>query len=524
MKPRPLPYPHLRIGHIGASASFSKVAPHFDVREVDLDRELQSGFDMLLVEPDIENRANDLTEELMDRFEAAQIPIVYFARCSTHLDHPLLSRVNLILCEEPELATAAKDSGAKVLHILPSIDDTIHNPIGWKHQPSRSLLVISESPNPDGHFSYLDAVAEVVDLYGAAIPGIEPLKHNPDRPAGKNQVEVSHDHLAAHTSPYLSATPTSQTQQTLEHVAAGTPVIAAPNPTLDSLLPGHYLPINTPTDMTRHFETLSHPPSRERHSVPARRHVLNNHTRTHRFEQILQHIDIPTKPPPKISILLATKRPQNIEHALTNITRQEWPNKELILILHGPEHFDTTHIQTLINQLDYTTKLITCPTSHTLGDCLNTGLDNATGQYITKMDDDDHYGPHHLTDLHTAHTYAHPAITGKWGNVVFLSESARTIDYRVDREERYVTHLPGATMFAATSTLRAFRFNRVMRGVDRTLLDRVLEHGQPLFSTHRFGFIRVRHSDHTFERDESVFIKGARDTPRDGLEIDSAMI
>jgi len=158
------------------------------------------------------------------------------------------------------------------------------------------------------------------------------------------------------------------------------------------------------------------------------------------------------------------------------------------------------------------------------GDALNKGLDQATGTYITKMDDDDHYGPNHITDLITAHTYSNADITGKWGNIVYLEGSDLTLDYQTDREEQFGTHLPGATMFMERELLQRYRFGRVNRRIDSTLWRRMRRDGRRLYSTHRHNFIRVRHTDHTYNRGDEAFLATCTGDLRKGLDLTGSMI
>jgi hypothetical protein len=524
VKPRPLPYPHLRVAHAGRISMFEMVAPHFRLGAVDLDQELTTGFDMLLIEPGVDDPLDEVDPGLLTRFVEAGIPVLYVARTRRHLTSSLLPQVDLVVVEDPDLAVQAESQGLTVLHIDPSVDDTIHNPVGWRQHPDPSLMVIADHPGIEDHLDVIAPHSEHIHLYGAEIPGLTTSRHTPDRPIAAVQNQTAKNHLAAYTTPQLTATPTSHTQLVLELTAAGIPVITQPDPTLTRLLDSHYLDATTPQQLAGHLETLTHPPSRERHSIPARRHVLTNHTRRHRFEQLLTHLGIPTNPTPRISILLATKRPDYIEHALANVTRQNWENKELLLILHGPDNFDLPNITSHAGQLPYPTQIITCPENWTLGDCLNAGLDQATGTYITKMDDDDHYGPHHLTDLTTAHTYSNADITGKWGNIVYLAHKDLTLDYQVHREETFGTHLPGATMLLARTLLEAHRFGRVNRGVDANLWLRMRQEGALLYSTHRFNFIRVRHSDHTYQRGDEAFLGLSTGHLRSGLDLTGSMI
>jgi hypothetical protein len=520
---RPLPYPHVRVAHVGTPAMFAKVATHFDLETADLEKELATGFDMLLIEPGVDDRLEGY-DETVQQLKQAGIRVLLLARTQTHLDHPLLLEVDLILTEDPDLAETATNKNLDVFHIQPSVDETIHNPIGWNQHPKHELMVIADHPDIGTELLTLAPLADQVSLYGPAIPGLEPNQHTPDRPIGKNQDQHAKNHRAVYATPQLAATPTSHIQQVLDLTAAGAIVITPPNPTLTELLDGHHLTATTSGELLAHLKTLQHPPTRERTSIPARRHVLTHHTRTHRFEQLLTHLDIPTNPTPRVSILLATKRPDHIEHALDNVTKQTWENKELILILHGDTNFDLPHIQTLTNQLPHPTTIVPCPDNMIFGDALNKGLDQATGHYISKMDDDDHYGPNHITDLITAHTYSNADITGKWGNIVYLAGSNLTTDYQTDREEQFGTHLPGATMILERVLLEQYRFERVKRRVDSSLWRRMRADGRSLYSTHRFNFIRVRHSDHTYMRGDEAFLATSTGDLRKGLDLDGSMI
>jgi hypothetical protein len=140
------------------------------------------------------------------------------------------------------------------------------------------------------------------------------------------------------------------------------------------------------------------------------------------------------------------------------------------------------------------------------------------------MDDDDHYGPNHLTDLTTAHTYSNADIVGKWGNIVYLTERDVTLDYQIEREEKFGTHLPGATMLMERRLLNEYRFARVNRGVDATLWMRIRQDRGRLYSTHRFNFIRVRHDDHTYDRQEEGFLALSSGYLRLGLDLSGSML
>jgi len=519
-----LPYPNLRVAHAGSLGMFSEVAPYMDVGSLDLASELELGFDMLLLEPGVGDLLADVSPETVAAFRDKAIPVVFVARTIAHLS--LLSELgaDLVVTEDPTLAERAERGGYRVLLLDPSVDEQVHNPIGWVRSPQEKLLVISDRENPGDDVSLLQPVADRITVYGTPIRRLTPRKHHAGRPIGPDQAATAKNHIAAFTSPNLTIDHVAHIQQALEYVATGTPLFAPPSPQLDRLLGDHYQPVNDPDDIRQALEQLDDPITREHLSVRARRHVLTHHTRRHRFEQILQHLDIPTNPTPRISILLCTKRPENIDHALENATRLDWPDKELLLILHGTDGFDLDQLTTKLDNLPYPAKLLPCPAKWTFGDCLNHGLDHATGTYITKIDDDDHYGPNHLIDLYTAHTYSRAHVTGKWGNVVYIVRYDLMIDWRTEREESFGPHLPGATFLMDRQLLGRYRFSRVNRSVDATLWKRMRKDGCRLYSTHRFNFVRMRHPSNTYQQDEAHWLGGSKGHLDRGLHPERAFL
>jgi hypothetical protein len=119
------------------------------------------------------------------------------------------------------------------------------------------------------------------------------------------------------------------------------------------------------------------------------------------------------------------------------------------------------------------------------------------------MDDDDHYGPNHLTDLITAHTYSNTDITGKVASISYLEEFALTVSRSMKKDsEQYHSHVSGATITATRQFLNEFRFLRKNRRVDTTLLERALDNSRRVYIVHPYGFIVVRRdAGHTWQVD-----------------------
>ena len=525
-------YPNFHIVHWGQSSIFEGLAPHSTLNgELDWSPYLEVHSDLVLLEPS--TRYTNPPQDAIRAFQEAGVPVLLYARHSSHLQLGL--NPDLIITEDPAIATQAKQQTDtdRVLLWAPSVKPTAYNPIGWQRLPSNPnpALFLPHTPNPDptstDWTTLITPLEDNLDVYPTTntspIPQLNPFTH-PTVTNATQLTETTHQHPAPIVVPSLHHNETSLITTILNLAATGTPIITTPNPTLDDLIPpGHLHYTTNPQETLTHLETLSDPYLRERNSITLRQHVLNHHTRRHRFDQLLTHLGIPTKPQPTVSILLVTNRPDFLEHAYTQIGAQTYPNLELITLLHG-DTFNPDPAHKLSKTLPFPTPILPAPTNRTLGDCLNHAATHATGQLVTKMDDDDYYGPNHITDLTTARTYSQADITGKRGNFVYLKKMDITAGWGAQHEETAAYHIPGATMLIGTDLVREFMFKRLSQGEDSDLIARVRNAGGTQYSTHRFNFVRVRHGDHSFVRDDSQFIAESGDLLQSGFERSSTEI
>ncbi|MGE9716345.1 hypothetical protein ACQP3F_32630, partial [Escherichia coli] len=79
-------------------------------------------------------------------------------------------------------------------------------------------------------------------------------------------------------------------------------------------------------------------------------HCIRYHSYQQRFEQILKTIGVKNKviQDDKVSIIICTNRPNNIDIMLDNYHRQSHVNKELLLILNN-DSFDINVVKNKIN-------------------------------------------------------------------------------------------------------------------------------------------------------------------------------
>ncbi len=206
---------------------------------------------------------------------------------------------------------------------------------------------------------------------------------------------------------------------------------------------------------------------------------------------------------PRVSVLLATRRPRFLPWALANLARQTYPNRELILGLHGD---DFPGVEARLAKIPGPARVVRAPREEPLGAVLNALAATARGPLLAKMDDDDLYGPDHLRDLVLAREYSGAALVGKWLEFLYLADSDATIQWRNGESERYqTTSLAGPTLLLSRADLeRAGGFRPLPRRVDLALVEDVVRGGGRVYRTHGAGFLMIRHGEgHTWDAEDA---------------------
>ena len=250
--------------------------------------------------------------------------------------------------------------------------------------------------------------------------------------------------------------------------------------------------------------------AREALSIAARRAALRTHSLRARARQVCAAALADPPELPRISVLLATRRPGRLAAALVNVARQRYPRLELVLALHGPG-FAADAVERAMAGFPHPVKLLRLDAGRPLGSVLNAAADAAGGALLAKMDDDDLYGPEHLWDVALAREYSGAALVGKFPATVYLTRGDRTVRRRRVPGETWSSAITGGTMLIGRADLeRAGGWRRAARHVDAALVEDVRRGGGGVYRTHDAGYVMVRHGDgHTWEADDAEFLAGA---------------
>lgn len=255
---------------------------------------------------------------------------------------------------------------------------------------------------------------------------------------------------------------------------------------------------------------IHQPELRDRMALRLNRAVLAGHTYAHRTEQILASLGRTTPGTQRtVSAVVPTNREGQLPTILANVARQRHPDLEVVLVLHGLD-LAQQEIRARARDLGIGhLTIVDADKTVSLGACMNLGIDAASGAYIAKMDDDNYYGAHYLTDLVASFDYTDAGVVGKWAHYVWLRATGAVVLRYVAAEHRYERRVQGGSMVIRGDLARALKFADLPRGVDTDFLDRARGDGVRIYSADRFNFVSIRGTDrsaHTWQAADTTFL------------------
>jgi hypothetical protein len=220
---------------------------------------------------------------------------------------------------------------------------------------------------------------------------------------------------------------------------------------------------------------------------------------------------------PSVSIVLCTNRPDHLDRAMSALSGLRYPGLQVIIGAHGPA-VDAARVSDMAQDIPHQVSVVAIDDSRNLGEALQACTDRAEGSLVTKMDDDDIYGPEHVWDLVLARQYSGAQLVGKALDWIHVESEHATVFRPVFPAEKYADFVAGGTILMSKADLMAVGgWRPVPKSVDRALLDRVLSEGGLVYRTHGLGYVYVRHSaGHTASVADEHFLTRIEDR-REGL-------
>ena len=301
-------------------------------------------------------------------------------------------------------------------------------------------------------------------------------------------------------------------RRVFELSACGTPVVSGHSRALGNVF-GDLVALSSGPEQTTEalVELMKSADLRDRIGHLAMRKVFESHLYGHRAESVLRAAGV-TAPSRErsISVVLPTNRPEQVDHAIEQVARQIHRPLQLVLVLHGvptdgvAERARKAGLENVV--------VVTADPSLTLGSVLNLGIEAADGAYLAKMDDDNVYGAHYLSDLASAFDYTTAGLVGKGAHYCEMRTHGVTLLRFPHLEHTEAELIQGGTILADGDLLRKMRFADLPRAIDSDLLRRALRDKVGVYSGDRFNFVSVRgdREAHTWKVDDKELMRHGR--------------
>ncbi len=314
----------------------------------------------------------------------------------------------------------------------------------------------------------------------------------------------------------VTESPTMCARRLFELSAAQQPVLSGPSASIERYFADT---VSVATDAEQAKARLgvlvNQPEVGDRLALRAHRRVFDDHLYRHRVDTVLTSVGLPVTPVDEsVSVVVPTRRPEQLAHVLATLGAQVHRDLELVLVPHG---FDLDPVRTAEQAAELGIEhVVVAPADAalSLGACMNLGVDAASGRYLAKVDDDNDYGPHYLSDLLRAFAYTDAEVVGKWAHYVHLASTDATVLRFAHAEHRFVDLVQGGTLLTPREVARQVRFEDLPRRVDTTFLEKVRARGGRVYSADRFNFVSRRSAagaGHTWTiSDDELVNRGGR--------------
>lgn len=197
-----------------------------------------------------------------------------------------------------------------------------------------------------------------------------------------------------------------------------------------------------------------------------------------------------------VSIITSTVKPQFMDNVFKNYCRQNWGEKELIIILNK----DEMELDTWKQEAEKYENVSVYQLSEelTLGECLNFGIDQSRYNYVAKFDDDDYYGPNYLNQAMEAFARTDAVIVGKRTIYMYFEKEKILTICSTGFENQYIKKvLKGGTIVLDKRIYPQIKFPTKNLGEDVGIQRQCIAQGLKMYATDRMNFSCIRHEDHT---------------------------
>ncbi len=458
---------------------------------------------------------------------------------------PFASLFDQVFASNPESATAyGKLLNREITHLGAAIQPALHNPIKPQDHSYHGFTLLLDGwadilETPDG-FEFLTPMLEkglhvIESRYRLMANKLDDLPAFREHimgctSFGQRLSALRHYQVLIFPEDRLSSS-MARTWQAMEAVGCGCDVVMADGRSV-GMPEGIVIPARDNQDVRKKaLQLLSETGTPRPLSHVARRKLYAAHTYAHRIRTICQTLGIAHDWTefPLASVILPTKRPELIGSCVDKFDAQSYPSKELIIVINTESTPSRPVMDRINNRKNI--RVFQIHQEKNIGACLNHGIAQAKGKYWFKMDDDDFYGPHYLTDMIQLAETADIDILGKPTGFIYLENKDRVFLRNGCVADQYTMgsdHTPpicGATLGGRLDGVSEFSENH-RSCVDTAFIEGHRAAGRKTLVVDIWNFIALRSRDktkHTWRHDDTGLID--QSTPYcEGPGLDQVMI
>ncbi|RYU14511.1 glycosyltransferase [Nocardioides iriomotensis] len=400
--------------------------------------------------------------------------------------HPVLTRATVVVATgpEPTWADAGDVTGGPLA--LGPLDHRTLNPVGFKRQHRQPLAHLVAHDDPTR-----------LTLRTAKGDRVLDARHGPS----EADLDGIRRLAAVHVGWTGARGPHAYARVVAGLAMAGVPLVADEVPAwAHGLLDPALVALLTagPRDLDDIVE-------REAHSIRLRRTALAAHGAAGWHRAAGAAHGLQTTPPPTVSVLLPTRRPEQVAFALRQVARQRDVDLELVLVTHGFTAAEADLVAFRATGTPLT--VLEAPGDEPFGAILNRAVRAASGDVLLKVDDDDWYGRDFVADLLLARDYSGAEVVGTPPEFTFVEPLWLTVR-RQDATEAHRPVVAGGTMLMDRGTVAAIGgFRETRKYVDAGLLRAVTDAGGTVYRSHGHGYVLRRGAQgHTWDPGLGYFV------------------
>lgn len=215
---------------------------------------------------------------------------------------------------------------------------------------------------------------------------------------------------------------------------------------------------------------------------------------------------------PTVSLVLVSRRRDLVAAMVRRLAALDYPELEIVVGLHGCSA--PSGLAEAAGDRPVVVREL--PADQVFGSVLADTFACASGELVSKVDDDDHFGDAHVQDLVMAHDYSGATLVGKSTTVVFLEAIDTTVRRLYGGVREGFTHrVAGSTFLMAPEDLAAVGgWPHVPRAVDTHLINAIRRESGTIYQPHDIGYLYVRNADpsgHTWGTGIDHFLRNTRE-------------